>query len=651
MNYIFLFLLNIPLWNVQVNFDSLLKANSTLPETTQIKILIDNCWLYRNSNPKFAIQCGDEAIKKAKRIENKKLHSEALNLLGVVYRNLGEHEKALYLYNDALNLAIESKDSIQIAFSYNNIGGIYRLQGNNPLALEYVLKALNIFEKFNHKKGIAFCSINIGLIYKNQGENDSALEYLMNTLEIRKEINDEPGIALTLNLIAEVYTAKKDLKNAMNYYLLAESKYKKLKDKRGIASAWTGIGNIFKLKNDYNKALYYHSQALNLSEKLDYNEGKLNNLNKLAIIYAELNRLEEAKEFLNRAKETIKNLKAAYIILESYKQWIRFSEIIKDYENAFYYSQKYNAMQDSLFNQRNISIVATMESIYKAEKSERENAILQKDIELAERQRDYFIVITLLILLISVITYSRYITKKIANEKLKNLNSMKDTLLRIIAHDLRIPFNVLFGYLSLLKDNYETLSDEEKLSYLNNMEKAAKQNFHLLENLLLWSRAQTGRLEIDIKELCLYEIVLENFSIFNSVAKTKNILLETNVPEDIIVKADENMLNTILRNLIQNGIKFTNEGGKVLINAERENKYVKITVEDDGIGMDDETINKLFELDINKSRNGTAGESGTGLGLILCRDFIEKLNGKLFVESQINKGSKFIFTLPSANNV
>ncbi len=649
MNYIFLFLINVSLSNAQVNFDSLLKSNSALPETTQINILINNCWLYRNSNPQFAIQCGEEAVKKARRIDNKKFQSEALNLLGVVYRNMGEHDKALTLYNDALNLAIETKDSIQIAYSYNNIGGIYRLQGNNPLALEYVLKSLNIFEKFNHKEGIAFCSINIGLIYKNQGDNDSSLEYLLNTLKIRKEIKDESGIALTLNLIAEVYSAKKDLKNAMNYYLLAESKYKKLKDKRGIASAWAGIGNIFKLMKDYNKAIHYHTQALSLSEKLNYVEGKLNNLNKLAIIYAELKRFNEAKEFLNRAKETIKKLKAAYIILDSYKQWIRFSELINDYKNAFYYSQKYNALQDSLFNQRNISVVKTMESIYRAEKSERENAILQKDIEIAERQRDYFIVITLLILLISVITYSRYITKKIANEKLKNLNSMKDTLFRIIAHDLRIPFNVLFGYLSLLKDNYETLSDEEKLIYLNNMEKAAKQNFHILENLLLWSRAQTGRLEIDIKELCLYEIVLENFSIFNPVAQSKNILLEANVPEDIIVKADENMLNTILRNLIQNGIKFTNEGGKVLINAERENKFVKITVEDNGVGMDSETINKLFELDINKSKSGTAGESGTGLGLILSKDFIEKLNGKLFVESQINKGSKFSFTLLSAN--
>jgi len=651
MSFIFLFLLNIPLLNAQVNFDSLLKANSNLPETTQIKILINNCWLYRNSNPKFAIQCGEKAIQKAKKTGNKNLQSEALNLLGVVYRNLGEHEKALSLYNDALNLAIKSKDSIQIAYSYNNIGGIYRLQGNNPLALEYILKAIKIFEKFNHKEGIAFCSINIGLIYKNQGDNDSALDYLMNTLKIREEIKDESGTALTLTLIAEVYSAKHDLKNAMNYYQLAESKYKNLKDKRGLASVWSGIGNIYKLKNDYNKALNYHTQALNLSQELNYVEGLVNNLNRLAIIYAELNKLNEAKEFLNRAKKETKNLKAAYIILESYKQWIKFSEIINDYKNAFYYSQKYNALQDSLFNQRNISIVKTMESIYKAEKTERENEILQKDIELAERQRDYFIIITLLILLISVITYSRYITKKIANEKLKSLNSMKDTLFRIIAHDLRIPFNVLFGYLSLLKDNYESLSDEEKLIYLNNMEKAARQNFHLLENLLLWSRSQTGRLEIEIKDLDLYEIVLENFSIFNSYAQTKNVLLETNISEDIKVKADENMLNTIFRNLIQNGIKFSNEGGKVLINAEKENNYIKVSVEDNGVGMDNETMNKLFELDINKSRSGTAGEAGTGLGLILCKDFIERLGGKIFVESQLNKGSKFIFTIPSANNV
>lgn len=634
----------------QVNFDSLIKTNSSLPEIIQIEILTDYCWAYRSKNPLFSIKCAQEAIKKSESIGNKQLKAKAINLLGVVYRNLGKHDKALNLYNEALNLAVEANDSIQIAFSFNNIGGIYRLQGNNPLALEYVLKALRIFEKFNFTEGIAFCTINIGLIYKNQEDYDNSLLYLERTLNLRKQLNDEPAVALTLNLIGEVYYSKKDIERAMNYYLEAEKRYKKLKDIRGLASVWGGIGNVYESKNDIKNAIRYHELALEYSKRSSFLDGQIVNFNKLAILYAKENEFSKAEDCLKAAQELAKKMDIVYLLLECYKHWIQYSEIINDYKNAFIFSQKYVALKDSLMNQRNIAAVKSMESFYKAEKAAKENALLMKDIEITEKQRDYFIVITLLILLISVITYSRYITKKVANEKLRELNSMKDTLFRIIAHDLRIPFNVIFGYLGLLKDNFDYLRDDEKLSYIKNMEKAAKQNLHLLENLLLWTRSQTGRLEIDIKQLDLHELIVENFSMLSSLAVSKNISLETNLTDEFIVRADENMLNTILRNLIQNSIKFTNTGGKVYVSAVTDNKFAKVTVEDNGIGMDQETLEKLFQLDINKSRTGTAGESGTGFGLILCKELIEKLGGSISVESQINKGSKFIFTLPSIND-
>ncbi len=155
---------------------------------------------------------------------------------------------------------------------------------------------------------------------------------------------------------------------------------------------------------------------------------------------------------------------------------------------------------------------------------------------------------------------------------------------------------------------------------------------------------------MEIKVLNLYEILLEIFAVLSSAAMSKKLLLENNIPKNILVMADENMLNTIFRNLIYNGMKFTNEGGKVSVTAYEENKFIKIIVEDNGIGIDENTKSKLFEHDFNKSKNGTAGESGTGLGLIICKDFIEKLGGNIYVESQLNKGTRFIFTLPSHTN-
>lgn len=647
MKLLLIITFNISLLNAQTNFDSTMKANSSLPEISQIKILTENCWIYRSKNPHFALKCGEAALKKAKAINNKNLQSKAMNLLGVVYRNLGNYGNSLSLYNNALKLAKEINDSVQIAYSYNNIGGIHRLEGNNPLALEYVLRALKIFEKINHKEGIAFCTINIGLIYKNQENYPKALEYLNKTFKIRNDIGDKPGKALTLNLIAEVYSEMKQLDDALKYYKKAENEYQALKDNKGLSSVWSGIGRVYFVKGNLSKALNFLMRAFDIADKVKYIEGQVTNLNNLALIYAKLGSLGEAESKLKQAQEIASKMNAAYLLLECYRTWAQLSELKKDYKNSLYYSRKYMTLKDSLMSQKNIAMVQTMESIYKAEKAEKENALLQKDIEIAERQRDYFVVVTLLILLISVITYSRYITKKIANEKLKELNAMKDTFFRILAHDLRIPFNIIFGYLGLLKENYDSLSEEEKLNYIDNMEKAAKQNYQLLENLLLWSRAQTGKLEIELIELDLQGIIMENFSILRSVADAKNVTLETSLSEGIKVLADENMLNTIFRNLIQNGIKFSNKGGKVFVSAQRENNFVKITIEDNGIGMDKETKDNLFELGNHKSRNGTLGESGTGIGLVLCKEFVEKLGGKIQVESEINKGSKFIVSLPN----
>ncbi|NJD21081.1 MAG: PAS domain S-box protein [Melioribacter sp.] len=233
------------------------------------------------------------------------------------------------------------------------------------------------------------------------------------------------------------------------------------------------------------------------------------------------------------------------------------------------------------------------------------------------------------------------------SEELKQLNQTKDKFFSIIAHDLRNPFITILGFSDLLLSDYSDLQDEERLFYIQEMKKSAEISHHLLQNLLHWSRSQTGRIDFNPQKLELKKIVDENFSLLCKSAEKKQIQLLNKISYDTIVTADEDMLNTVIRNLLTNAIKFSYKGGLINVNAVQQGAMVQIVVQDSGVGMDQNIIDNLFSLDITRSKTGTENESGSGLGLILCKEFVERNNGKIWIESIPEKGSKFNFTLPS----
>jgi PAS domain S-box-containing protein len=231
-------------------------------------------------------------------------------------------------------------------------------------------------------------------------------------------------------------------------------------------------------------------------------------------------------------------------------------------------------------------------------------------------------------------------------EELKESNANKDKFFSIIAHDLRSPFQGLLGFCNLLDTEYDNLNIEENKFIIHNIGESAKNIFALIENLLEWTRVQSGRKEFIPKKLCLYEEALTAIISQKIQAINKNIVLKNLVDENIYVKADENMLQTVLRNLISNGTKFTNSGGSVTVSAVPLKDFVEICIEDTGMGIAEDDIPRMFRIETHFVMQGTAKEPGTGLGLILCREFIQKHGGDLRVESVLGKGSRFYFTIP-----
>ena len=236
-----------------------------------------------------------------------------------------------------------------------------------------------------------------------------------------------------------------------------------------------------------------------------------------------------------------------------------------------------------------------------------------------------------------------------SEKALKESNDTKDKFFSIIAHDLKSPFNALLGFSDLLIKNFSIYSPEKIKKIVIRINKSLHNTYDLLENLLIWSQTQRNLIDFNPEKIELNSAINEIQNILSQMAEKKNIQLTNETVKNIEIYADKNMFDTVLRNLISNALKFTNQHGKIKVNAsEIKPNLIEITVSDSGIGISNDKISKLFDLDNDKIMLGTEKEVGTGLGLVLCKEFVEKNGGEIYVESTIGKGSKFNFTIPKA---
>ncbi|MHB1146813.1 MAG: sensor histidine kinase, partial [Lutibacter sp.] len=336
--------------------------------------------------------------------------------------------------------------------------------------------------------------------------------------------------------------------------------------------------------------------------------------------------------------------------------------------------KEYTAIKDSLLKMDRVKKIKLFNTLNELEKSQYTITDLSKTSEAAqlnyekEKKYTHFLIIAivifafLLILLIqqnaskkkafSLLEFKNYQVHKMKDEidgqsnKLKQLNSTKDKFFSIIAHDLKNPLNSIAGFTELMMENNEIYNAEKRLKFLKIIKGSTAKVSNLLDNLLIWANSQSGNLKFNPKKIELIQQVSNVCSFLEIQAINKEISILNKVEKSIFVKADENMIDTILRNLISNAIKFTQAKGEIQIYSTLKNDFVEITVKDNGVGMSESEIASIFNVNEINSNLGTSNEQGSGLGLILCRDFVESHGGKIWVESGVNQGSEFKFTLP-----
>jgi signal transduction histidine kinase len=566
---------------------------------------------YINLDNVKAEEYTNKALEIRKRINDKAGIATSLNVLGVLNYYQSDYLKSIEYHLEALKLREQIGDNVKIATSYNNIAIVNMALGNYESALDYLSKGLKIRTENNNQRAIAIIKVNIGKIQSLQGNNEEALNSFYEALKINKEFGIFKSTADTYQNIASINKILNNTNGAISYYDSALAIYNFLDEKNGIANVQNGLARVYSSIGKYDSAIEHSLIALNNSDEINSLENKSIGLETLYNCY----------------------------------------EKKKDYQKAYHFLTLYKNASEQLKNSDKVKKLAKIELDYRLEKMK-----LAQEEELKNQR--LFISLLVLIVLFGLVILGLLIrsarNKKKVNEELKQLNlklsevnRTKDKFLSIIAHDLRGPYQTTLGLSQLISDEFEDYDRHELKDSIKNLNSSFKNQYNLLNDLLHWAELQDGNFNLQLKSLKLSDTVNDVNSLLDLTAKKKNIQLINKVDPNTIVLADDNMLHLVLRNLISNSIKFTQRDGLVKISSENKNNEVHICVEDTGIGISKNTLNNLFKLDVHNSQKGTANEEGSGLGLILCREIVEKHAGKIWVESVIGTGSKFFFTLPN----
>ena len=591
-------------------------SGSSTADTTKVNLLNQQCWSLRRADPLSAISIGKDALEMARKIGYIKGEAQVLNYLGICYLRLNDSPTAAdyfykaLLFSDSLNISVEK------AYALNNIASSLLAEGENRQALIFARKALTLQIQNKDARGIAYAYMRMCDVYNNLQRYDSLLISAQTAYKLLKELGMNENALIAMKSIGHAWEGKHQYAKALTCYMeIVNSASISPVTIRNVDIDLTRVYNLLKLPD---KAIYYGKHWLSTEKGNDL---------------------------------ILRQMANAYALKEEWKE-------------AFRYAHMSMAAMDSVAKEEKLSQIKNLQILYETRETEKENADLKMKLNINNLLVIAFAVIIVLIVLLLFILESKKNQQirlnKLLNQKnkeiliqrdrLDELNQTKNKLFSIIAHDLRGPIGSTSTFLELLTTHESEFTKQELLDNLILIKDSTKATFKLLENLLTWARAQKGEIVFNPQKNNFFILVQANTDLFISNAESKKIHIINEINPDLAFEFDEEMINTVMRNLINNAIKYTGEGGQITISAKELGPTVEISVTDTGIGMDSDTTELLFITDLKRNRKeGTNGEKGTGLGLILSKEFITIHAGTISAESEPGKGSTFKFILPRSH--
>jgi signal transduction histidine kinase len=607
------------------SIDSLkLKLQQSTTDTEKIKILNQLSSSNYYINPKVGLYYGEAALKLAEKTHWKKGMAIATNNLGVCQFMLNDFQKATSYFFKSLSIYEELKDQNGIATALNDIGLLYKEQKNHEKALYFFYKSLKINKLASNEMSLVYILNNIADVYYKKGNYTKSIEYYSKSKDLNQSMNDLNGLAYNYAQIGKIYSAQGEFTKGLDFFSKALANYDE-KQTINIGDVYIEIGRTYynmAMTNPKNKKDFLELSVLNLKKSLDHFE-KIGTLDSINILNFEL--------------------------YKAYKE-------LEEYELAQIYLERHTALKDKLSFNQSQNKIANLQSDQKIEL--RDKQIIIQNLKIKSDSRKLYLLVTIIVpfIVLLLVLFWLYISKrntnfqlKEKNETISDINAQKDKFFSIIAHDLKGPFNGFLGLSELLAEDLDSMDKEEIQFAAGSMRNSAMNLNRLLENLLEWSRIEQGLIPFNPEEIELLTVVTDCVVTLRDTANKKEIQINIDLDENTKVFADDNMLHAVIRNLLSNAIKFTPKSGTIIIQGKEDDKNTTISINDTGIGMNAKMVENLFKLDIQTNRKGTNDEPSTGLGLILCKGFVEKHGGEIWAESKEGKGTRFYARFPKRN--
>jgi len=599
-----------------------------------------------------------EAIGYSQAINYSNGHCRALLGLGDYHSDKGNFKKAIESYTQALKLAEKYAKHDLILRIQNNLAGENVYKGDYAKALEIYLSAIEMALRLDNKKMLSIMNENIANLYATQKDYKQSLQFFKKVKKINAEIGNEVFIAETTSNMASVYADMGELEYAMFHINSSITVFERNGIMDWLAYAYEIKGKTYLKQKKHKWALHWYRQSEMLHKDLDDTRGEIDLLNGMAEAYLGAKQDSISKMYAIRAYENSNAIKFKEGIQKCAQTLYKINKNKEDFATALHYHEIYQKISDTLSRNENRTSLTMLKTKVEHER-QKESWLIEKQKASAEQKYYIYIAVVILLVFLTVTILvrrsekiqrnlnSKLSTKTSDLEKreseLEEINETKDKLFSIIGHDLRGPIGAFQGLLKLFRDG--EMSQKEFLGFIPKLRNDIDHISFTLNNLLSWGQSQMNGLITKPSVVSLDTLVNENINLLTETAKNKSIKLISKLPSNTMAWTDGDQIDIVIRNLISNALKFTPENGIVTVEAIEKNDYWEIAVRDTGIGIDEETKEKLFKANEAVTTYGTNNEKGTGLGLSLCKEMIEKNNGTIWVESILEKGTSFYFTV------
>ncbi len=613
-------------------------------------------WIEHNSESKKNISYLEEVIFLSDSLKLYSIEAKALHLISLEWKKRGEYADALNRLNHALSIYTKTKDIPNINSIKLDFADIYRCLNRFQIAIDVLNETIEFYINNNDTKKLAY-------IYNRYAATYLELFYNCDSYQIFHK-DSASSIEQFIMKIDSIPELKNNYKKVLYYIKKSDATAHSIADTTILISNLIIKGQLEIVCFGNQEGLNTFNEAITLMNRSGIDIEKplvLINIARVLGIYR-INKPEEAVQIAEKALEIAQQKQIRIYIFMASNVLHENYYALKNYEKAYIFLKKSHDIFN-IFRDENLLLKMNSSSF------ERKINQIENKVQTKKFQQKILIIIILgisvfsLIIIILMMEHQKKQKKLMQdlkekstiifnqNNDLQLVISEKDKLFSIIGHDLKTPFNSILGFAELITDEYDQLTKDEILTYCQYIVKSSNKTLNLLENLLIWAKLLQNRIVFAPKEIQLYHTVHEIGLIFNEILMKKSVLFENEVSENSIIFADEEMLKTILRNLISNAIKFSNMDGKIIVSSTLKPEGTEITVTDFGVGISKENIEILYRFNSQFITIGTENERGSGLGLIICKDMIEKHGGYLRIESELNVGSKFIFLIPNMNNL